>query len=127
MIIRHLWPLLLLAVLTVGVTACGSSRADRDGGGLGPGDEAAKIRQGPPPVVVGTVIEAATGEALKGVLVQAPNGLQVLSAAEGRFILEGLELGGEYDLEAITEEGLRGRVHLRPLASGELEVVLFVR
>jgi hypothetical protein len=124
MILLRNLPILLLALA---LAACGSSQSVPHAQDLGPGDEAARIRQGPPPVVVGTVIEASTGKALEGVLVTAPNGLQVLSAAQGRFVIEGLGLGEECFLEALTESGLRGRIPLRPLASGELEVVLFVR
>ena len=116
---------LTLALLLI--AACGSSQSDDGEPAFGPGAEAGRISEGPPPVVVGTVMDASTGRPVVGALVQAPDGLSVLSEAGGRFVLRGLALGTEGVLEVLTEDGRKGQVHLRPLSSGELEVVLYVR
>ncbi len=116
-----------LTLALVLLAACGSSQSDDGEPPLGPGAEAGRISEGPPPVVMGMVKDASTGAPVVGALIQAPDGTQILSEAGGRFVLRGLALGTEGVLEVLTEDGRKGQVHLRPLASGELEVVLYVR
>lgn len=77
-----------------------------------------------PPIVVGTTLDGATGERLAGALVRGPDGSEVVSDAEGRFVLEGMPLGTAGPLEATAEGGLVGRNQLQPLGGGRLEVVL---
>jgi hypothetical protein len=82
---------------------------------------------GPAPVVFGTVIEASTGKPLPGARVRAPNGVEVVCDARGRFVLAGLEPGLSGELVGTSESGLEGRNRLRPLEPGRLEVVLYLR
>jgi hypothetical protein len=79
-----------------------------------------------PPVVVGTVIDAATGAPVAGAAVVGPDGAEAVSDASGRFRLQGMPHGTQGDLRA-TAGALEGAVRLRPLAGGRLEVVLYVR
>ncbi|MEW6072233.1 MAG: carboxypeptidase regulatory-like domain-containing protein [Planctomycetota bacterium] len=120
-------PALAAAVLLLLAAACGAQRAGESATSFGPAEAAARIGAGPPPLVQGTVVEAATGKPLAGALVRAPGGQEVRTGADGRFVLAGLPAGTAGELAARTASGLAGRVRLRPLAPGTLEVVLFVR
>jgi hypothetical protein len=81
-------------------------------------------RAGESAVVVGTVLDAATGTPLSGVRLEGPNGTSATSERDGRFELEGLHAGDRGELVARTDDGRRGSVTLRPLAKGRIEVVV---
>ena len=118
---RALIPLVLLAL------ASGACRNAPAPGEVRAAEAAAHARRGPPPVVRGTVLDASTRKPMPGVRVHGPAGVEAVSDVDGRFVLEGLELGWEGDLVAETATGREGRNRLRALGPGELEVVLFVR
>ncbi len=77
--------------------------------------------------VVGTVLDAATREPLAGADVRGPHDSRATSDASGRFRLESLHSGEGGEVVATTDDGLEGRVELRPLSPGELEIVLHLR
>lgn len=111
------------------VVSCGSRvRKGGDGRGLDQNDaqlqEDARTKA---PVVFGTVVEAASGRALAGVEVKGPGGHRTWSDTEGRFRLEGFQVGVSGTLEASSASGLVGENRLRPLTGGELEVVIRLR
>ncbi len=114
---------LLLAVLAF---ACGSSQRAGEDAPSGPGPIPASAKSGPP-VVVGTVLEAASGQPVAGATVTGPNGATAETDADGRFRLKGLSAGDGGTLKAVGPAGLEGQVKLRPLAGGRLEVVLHLR
>jgi hypothetical protein len=114
-------PLLVLLALA------GACRNAPGPGEVRAAEAAARARLGPPPVVHGTVLDARTRRPVAGARVRVPGGLEVVSDVEGRFVLAGLELGWEGDLEAVTDSGQEGRNRLRALGPGDLEVVVFVR
>ena len=114
------------ALLLAGALACGTSqKAGRDP------EPAALLTQVSsdrgPAIVTGTTIEAASGTPLSGVLIEGPSGTQAYSDEKGRFELRGLSVGESGELIASNGEELRGKVRLRPLTGGELEVVLYLR
>lgn len=80
-----------------------------------------------PAVISGTAIEASTGRPLAGVEVEGPGGAKGVTDASGRFELRGLATGLTGFLRAWTAGGLEGRNRLRPLGSGRLEVVIYLR
>jgi hypothetical protein len=87
-------------------------------GGEGAGEAGGAAR------VVGTAVDGANGELLAGVRVQGPRGAHAVSDREGRFALEGLRAGDQGEVVGTLEDGRIGRVRLRPLAPGRLEIVL---
>ena len=76
------------------------------------------------PIVVGTVLDAATGEPVSGARVEGPEKLSARTNSQGRFELTGLRVGLEGDLTVEMSDGRSGKVHLRPLRPVRLEVVL---
>jgi len=104
---------------------CGTATRAQDTDNAASARSLAPVGQAGPPLVVGTTIDAATGRPIAASLT-APDGTRATSDAEGRFRLR-LPLGTEGELVAETEDGRRGRVALRPLVGGELEVVLHLR
>jgi hypothetical protein len=79
------------------------------------------------PVVVGTVIDAATGEPVSGARVEAPDKKHAKTNRDGRFEITDLTAGTEGDLTVKLDDGRAGHVHLRRLVRGPpLEVVLQV-
>ena len=74
--------------------------------------------------VHGTVLEAATGEPLAGVLIRGPGGATATSDAGGRFALE---VAGAGDLVAEGPGGLSATNPLQPARGERLEVVLHLR
>ncbi len=76
--------------------------------------------------VVGTVLDRATGTPVAGARVTAPGGREVRTDDQGRFQLADLEPGLSGEVVARAEDGRDGRVSLRPLRPGRLEVVLSV-
>ncbi len=79
---------------------------------------------GPTATVVGTAVDAASGERLAGVRVLGPDGLETRTDASGRFELAGLPLGWRGPLLAEGPGGLKASLRLRPLTAGRLEVVV---
>lgn len=116
--------LILALCLMVLVQGCGTASRAQDGGNA-PTRTLAPAGQAGPPRVVGTTIDAATGRPVAASLT-APDGTRGRSDEQGRFQLR-LPLGTEGELVAETEDGRRGRVSLRPLVGGELEVVVHLR
>jgi hypothetical protein len=74
--------------------------------------------------VYGTVLEAATGEPMAGVLIRGPGGATATSDATGRFALE---VAGAGDLVAEGPGGLAAVNPLQPARGERLEVVLHLR
>ena len=95
--------------LALALGACGTGRS-----GTRPGES----------IVVGTIVDAATGEPLSGVRVEGPGGAHATSGRDGRFELRGLSPGDQGDVTARLPDGRSGRASLRPLEAGPLEVVL---
>ena len=116
-----------LVLLFAALAACGSSKAGSDEYAKKPITASTPSVPGAPAVVVGTTLEADTGEPLAGVLVLGPNGTQAHSNDAGRFELRGIPLGTEGILTARTPDGREGVIRLRPLTGGALEVVLYLR
>jgi hypothetical protein len=104
---RHQW--LSLALLFAG---CGGSDH---------GSDSARA------VVRGTTVDERTREPIAGALVVGPEGAKARSDEHGRFVLEGLSAGASGEVRASSSDGLCGSVQLRPLAAGELEVVVHLR
>ena len=116
------WPLLALALACAG----GCKSPEPTSGSTAAVELPAPDPRLGPPVVLGTVIEAATGQPVAGAKVVAPNGLEALTDDSGRFQLRGLEHGSEGELQASSGD-LAGSIRLRPLLGGRLEVVLHLR
>ncbi len=117
-------PLALLAALFWLLTTCRNPSAKE---GAESSFGCAPRPGGPAPVVTGTVKDASSGKPLAGVRVQGPGGVEVLTDAQGRFVLRGLAPGAEGELVATGAGGLVGRNRLRPLEPGPLEVVIYLR
>jgi hypothetical protein len=83
-----------------------------------------KSRPGEEAVVVGTVIDAASGQPAAGIRIEGPEGCHAVSDERGRFEIEGLRAGDSGELVAKAPDGRRGGVTLRPLGPGRLEVVV---
>ncbi|MSR63402.1 MAG: carboxypeptidase regulatory-like domain-containing protein [Planctomycetes bacterium] len=113
----------LLALLLL-VPACRNPAESNDGQGQ---RSSAPVAAGPAPLVTGTVLDARTGKPVAGARVVGPGGVEAKSDAHGRFVLHGLTLGAEGELVGTTTAGLTGKNRLRALASGPLEVVLYLR
>jgi hypothetical protein len=75
-------------------------------------------------VLTGTCVDAATGERLSGVKVEAPGGKSAVSGRDGRFEIRGLPAGQGGSVTASTSDGRQASVPLRPMIAGTLEVVL---
>jgi hypothetical protein len=114
------------ALLCVLAAACGSTGKDTSTGVVtAPGGEAV---QGPKASVHGTVLDATSGVAVGGALVELEDGTSVETDPEGRFRVLGLAPGTEGPLRASHPDHGGARVTLRPLPAGsDLEVVLYLR
>jgi hypothetical protein len=77
--------------------------------------------------VTGTALDAATREPLAGVAVEGPRGTRATSDASGRFRLSGVPVGEAGEVVGRAEGGLVGRVPLREVQPGGVEIVLFLR
>ena len=77
--------------------------------------------------VVGTTLEAATGEVLAEVEIKGPAGSHAKSDKHGHFVLENLPAGTTGEVEALAHDGRKARTTLRPLAPGKLEIVLYLK
>jgi hypothetical protein len=111
-------PILVVTVLAVlgTCTSCGSNGSHDARGGSSANETSA--------CVLGTVIDAATGEPVANVEVEGPNDRSTRSDAHGRFEFKNLEIGTEGEIKAATDDGRKARIALRRLAPGRLEVVL---
>lgn len=110
---RIVTPIVLLAVLVFGASCMG---ACTNAGHGASNDHTA--------LVVGTVVDAATGKPVADAIVRGPNGKEVRSDEHGRFELAALETGTSGDVKAKTSDGRSATVPLRHLSAGTLEVVL---
>lgn len=79
-----------------------------------------------PCVVTGTVVDAASGAPVAQARIRGPRDTRATSDEKGRFELRGLEVGDAGEVEATTEDRRTGRVTLRKLRGGPLEVVVHV-
>jgi hypothetical protein len=75
-------------------------------------------------IVVGTVLDAASGEPIAEVRVEGPGGKHATSDASGHFQFAAFPVGTEGEITAKTADGRSGRVMLRKLEPRPLEVVL---
>jgi hypothetical protein len=103
-----------LLLVIAGVSACGG----------GTRESTSHSASGERVTVLGTVVDAATGEPVSGIKVIGPHGTQCVSGSGGRFELEGLHVGDAGELAASASDGRAATVPLRPLHPGDLEVVL---
>jgi len=76
--------------------------------------------------LIGTVLDRATGMPVAGARITLPGGRQERTDDQGRFRFEDLDPGLSGEVVARAEDGREGRVSLRPLRPGRLEVVLSV-
>jgi hypothetical protein len=109
---------LFAVAICCAVPACGSQRDDLRSNASTQGRDAR---------VVGTVLDAASGEPLGGVRVKGPHGTSAVSARDGRFELRGLHEGDAGELVAELSGGETHRQPLRELSAGTIEVVMHVR
>jgi hypothetical protein len=108
--------LVVAALVTLGLwSSCGSDGSHEGRGGSANATTA---------IVVGTVVDAATGAPVADVKVEGPNDRSTRTDFHGRFELKNLEVGTQGEVKATAEDGRKGRIALRPLAAGRLEVVL---
>jgi len=113
--------IVVLALGVLGVSGCGTGlKAEETEGD-------AADRAASPAVLLGTVIEAGSGKPVAGAWIEAPSGERAETDENGRFRLQGVPLGTEGFLQAGTEGGLIGKNLLRPVTSGELEIVIYLR
>ncbi len=115
---RTIGPVLLVALLlplAAGCACTDSGSADSQSNSASTGAELA-----------GTVLDRATGTPIEGAEVVLPNGRKAKSDAAGRFLIKDLAEGLSGPVTARASDGREGRVTLRPLAPGRLEVVLLV-
>jgi hypothetical protein len=112
-----LLPALLLA-------ACGSTAGGRDAGSAA--SLGTPVFASAPVELVGTVLDGVTGRPLAGCEVTGPGGLVGVTDAAGRFHVKGSVAGAEGELVATAPDGRTGSNLLRPLATGRLEVVIYV-
>jgi protocatechuate 3,4-dioxygenase beta subunit len=91
-----------------------------------PGRPAAEAEAAARAEVYGAVLDARTGAPVEGAEVDLPGGRTVRTDAQGRFRAVDLEPGLAGEALARAADGRTGRVTLRPLRPGPLEVVLHV-
>jgi hypothetical protein len=78
-------------------------------------------------IVVGTVVDAATGKSVANVRVEGPGGHKTSTDDSGRFRLEGLEIGATGEVKATAPDGRTASVTLRRLSDKRLEIVLHLK
>ncbi len=105
---------LVVWILSFGACACACT--DREGDKNADAPSRAEL--------VGTVLDRATGAPIEGALVRLPDGSETRTDALGRFAVSDLTPGLAGEVHARAENGREGRVTLRPLEPGRLEVVL---
>jgi len=77
--------------------------------------------------ITGSTLDVLTSEPIADVEVEGPLGNKTRSDGAGRFRLGGIPAGSSGELIGRTRDGSVGRVPLRPLEPGNLEVVVFLR
>ncbi len=110
---------LLCAVLFAASACCARDPRSAGGASQGTGVDAAVV-------VVGTVVDAASGDAVAEARVKGPRGVKAVTDEKGKFELKGLEVGDEGEVVVTTDDRRRGSVVLRKLRGGVLEVVVHV-
>jgi hypothetical protein len=111
---KHIVTLVVLVCATWLVSACHNGASNGEGS-----DHSA--------VIVGTVVDAATGKSVANARVEAPGGRKTTSDDTGRFRIEGLEMGTTGDVKASTSDGRTASVPLRRLSDKKLEIVLYLK
>lgn len=106
----------VLVVWILGFGACACACTDRGGSKNADAPTRAEVS--------GTVLDRATGAPIEGARVRFPDGREARTDALGRFVVSDLAPGLAGEVQARSEDGREGRVTLRPLAAGRLEVVL---
>ncbi|MCY2961471.1 MAG: carboxypeptidase-like regulatory domain-containing protein [Planctomycetota bacterium] len=106
----------VLAILWLGTGAC--SCTDRQAASAATASSRAEV--------AGTVLDRTTGSPIEGARVVFPDGREMRTDAQGRFLATDLALGLAGELAARTDDGRSGQVTLRRLLPGRLEVVLHV-
>lgn len=76
--------------------------------------------------VAGTVLDRGTGVPVAGARVTLPGGRDARADDQGRFEFTDLDPGLAGEVTARADDGREGRVQLRPLRPGRLEVVLSI-
>jgi hypothetical protein len=110
----------LLAFLALGLSGCACCDGETPHG-------AAQSAAAEEASVQGTVVDAATRAPVAGAQVRAPDGSRARSDEAGRFRIAGLAPGLAGELVAEGPDGGVGRLPLRPLRPGTLEVVVHLR
>jgi len=110
--------LTLLALCLSGCACCDDGTSPTTGAGAAAVGESS---------VEGTVVDADTRAPVAGAQVTAPDGSRARSDDAGRFRIAGLAPGLEGELVAEGPDGGVGRIPLRPLRPGPLEVVVHLR
>jgi len=103
----------LAVALPLGLVACWNDLPATQAGG--------------PVIVAGTVLEAATGEPLTGVVIRGPRRTRTVSDDRGRFRLTGLHIGESGELTADRHDGFAGVLPFSALAAGVREVAFHLR
>lgn len=111
----------LIALAVLGLTACGCACTDSSK----PARSAA-TRTIERAEVTGTVLDRSTGAVVAGAELLLPDGRRATSDKAGRFQFKDLDTGLQGALTARASNDREGRIVLRPLAAGRLEVVVFV-
>ncbi len=111
---KRIVTLVVLLCATWLVPACHNGTTNGEGG-----DHSA--------VIVGTVVDAATGKSVANARVEGPGGRKTTSDDGGRFRFEGLEIGTTGDVKASVSDGRTATVPLRRLSEKKLEIVLYLK
>ena len=114
---------ILLALLALGLYGCACGESETAPSGAASARDSAEGSAS----VLGSVVDAATRAPVAGAKLTAPDGSRARSDDAGRFRLDGLAPGLQGDLLAEGPDGSVGRVPLRPLRPGPLEVVIHLR
>ena len=76
--------------------------------------------------ILGTTLDARTGEQLEGVSVLGPEGIFAVSGPGGRFLLEEVPSESPVLVAAYLPDGRMAELRPRPPFPDQLEVVLFL-
>jgi hypothetical protein len=111
---KRIVTLVILLCATWLVSACHNGTSSGEGG-----DRSA--------VIVGTVVDAATGKSVANAKVEGPGGRKTTSDDAGRFRLEGFEIGTTGEVKASVSDGRSASVVLQRLSEKKLEIVLHLK